>query len=114
MGAILVLEDVTEKARLEGEVIRMERLATVGQMVITVNHEINNPLAIINTSAQAARLLNWDLDGKTVAKLQMIEAQVKRISEVTERLRTMEEVESNDYIADGPQMIDIHGKARDE
>ena len=44
----------------------------------------------------------------------MIEAQVKRISEVTERLRTMEEVESNDYIADGPQMIDIHGKARDE
>ena len=114
LGAILVLEDVTEKARLEGEVIRMERLATVGQMVITVNHEINNPLAIINTSAQAARLLNWDLDGKTVAKLQMIEAQVKRISEVTERLRTMEEVESNDYIADGPQMIDIHGKARDE
>ena len=107
LGAILVLEDVTEKARLEGELIRMERLATVGQMVITVNHEIN-------TSAQAARLLNWDLDGKTVAKLQMIEAQVKRISEVTERLRTMEEVESNDYIADGPQMIDIHGKARDE
>ena len=107
MGAILVLEDVTEKARLEGEVIRMERLVTVGQMVITVNHEIN-------TSAQAARLLNRDLDGKTVAKLQMIEAQVKRISEVTERLRTMEEVESNDYIADGPQMIDIHGKARDE
>ncbi len=107
LGAILVLEDVTEKARLEGKVIRMERLATVEQMVITVNHEIN-------TSAQAARLLNRDLDGKTVAKLQMIEAQVKRISEVTERLRTMEEVESNDYIADGPQMIDIHGKARDE
>ena len=114
LGAILVLEDVTEKACLEGEVVRMERLATVGQMVITVNHEINNPLAIINTSAQAARPLNRDLDGKTVAKLQMIEVQVKRISEVTERLRTMEEVESNDYIADGPQMIDIHGKARDE
>ena len=73
LGAILVLEDVTEKACLEGEVIRMERLATVGQMVITVNHEINNPLASINTSAQAARPLNRDLDGKTVAKRQMIE-----------------------------------------
>jgi PAS domain S-box-containing protein len=108
LGAILVMEDVTEKARLEGEVIRMERLATVGQMVITVNHEINNPLAIITTSAQAARLLNRDLDEKTVAKLMLIEAQVKRISEVTERLRTMEQVESDDYITDGPRMIDIH------
>jgi PAS domain-containing protein len=114
LGAILVLEDVTEKARLEDEVIRMERLATVGQMVITVNHEINNPLAIITTSAQAARLLNRDLDEKTVAKLLTIEAQVRRISEVTRRLRTMEEVDSSDYIADGPKMIDIHGQAPDE
>jgi nitrogen fixation/metabolism regulation signal transduction histidine kinase len=110
LGAILVLEDVTEKARLENEVIRMERLATVGQMVITVNHEINNPLTIIAANAQTARLLNRDLDEKTVAKLQTIEAQVKRISAVTERLRTMENVESDDYIADGPKMIDIHGK----
>ena len=108
LGAILVIEDVTEKARLENEVIRMERLATVGQMVITVNHEINNPLAIIATSAQAERLLNRDLNEKTVAKLLTIEAQVKRISEVTERLRTMEQVESEDYITDGPKMIDIH------
>jgi PAS domain S-box-containing protein len=107
LGAILVVEDVTEKAGLEGEVIRMERLATVGQMVITVNHEINNPLTIITANAQAARLLNRDLDEKTVAKLQMIEAQVKRISEVTERLRTMDQVESDDYIADGPKMIDL-------
>ncbi len=58
-------------------------------------------------NAQAARLLNRDLDEKTVAKLQMIEAQVKRISEVTERLRTMDQVESDDYIADGPKMIDL-------
>jgi C4-dicarboxylate-specific signal transduction histidine kinase len=113
LGAILVIEDVTEKARLEDEVIRMERLATVGQMVITVNHEINNPLAIITTNAQAARLLNRDLNEKTVAKLLMIEAQVKRISEVTERLRTMEQVESDDYITDSPKMINIHNREDD-
>jgi PAS domain-containing protein len=107
VGAILVVEDVTERASLEGQLIQMEKLATVGQMVITVNHEINNPLAIINTSAQSARMLNKDLDDRTVAKLVRIEEQVKRISEVTERLRTMDEVQSNDYIADGPQMIDV-------
>jgi|TARA_B100000809_G_scaffold249837_2_gene281627 hypothetical protein len=53
--------------------------------------------------------LNRDLDEKTVTKLRTIEAQVKRISEVTERLRTMESVESDDYIADGPKMTDLGG-----
>lgn len=112
LGAILVLEDVSDKARLEAEVRRMERLATVGQVAITVNHEINNPLTIITANAQAARLMNKDLDDKTVGRLQTIETQVRRIAEVTEKLRTMDEVESQDYIADGPQMIDIHGDAR--
>ena len=106
-GAILVLEDVTEKARLEADMVRMEKLATVGQMVITVNHEINNPLAIIKSNAQAARLINRDLDAKTVARLQRIEEQVDRIGAVTERLRTMDDIAANDYIADGPKMIDV-------
>lgn len=112
-GALLVLDDITERARLEGELIRMEKLATVGQMVITVNHEINNPLTIISTNAQAARLLNRNLDDKTRAKLLAIEEQVKRISAVTERLRTMDAVVENAYIADGPKMIDISMEASD-
>ncbi len=109
-GAILIVEDVTEQARLESELIRMEKLATVGRMVITVNHEINNPLVIISTNAQSLRLLNKDLDDKSRKKLERIETQVKRISDVTERLRTMDEVVESDYIADGPSMVDIWGK----
>lgn len=108
-GAILIVEDVTEQARLESELIKMERLATVGQMVITVNHEINNPLVIISTNAQSLRLLNKDLDEKSKTKLERIEKQVKRISEVTERLRTLDEVSSAEYITDGPAMVDIWG-----
>ena len=110
-GVILVVEDVTEQARLEGELIRMEKLATVGEMVITVNHEINNPLVIISTNAQSLRLMNKELDDKSKKKIERIENQVKRISDVTERLRTMEEVTSSEYIADGPAMVDIWGKS---
>ena len=111
-GAILMSTDITERARLEREVVRMEKLATVGQMVVTINHEINNPLLIISTNAQAMRLMNRDLDEKTTKKLQKIEEQVKRISAVTERLRTMDEVASEDYIAEGPQMINVWGDDR--
>ncbi len=109
-GTILMTTDITERARLEQELMRMEKLATVGQMVVTINHEINNPLLIISTNAQAMRLMNPDLDDKTTRKLHKIEEQVKRISEVTERLRSLDEVSSEEYIAQGPQMIDVWGK----
>ena len=108
-GAILMSMDITERARLEKEVVRMEKLATVGQMVVTINHEINNPLLIISTNAQAMRLMNRDLDDKSTKKLAKIEEQVKRIAAVTERLRTMDDISSEEYIAEGPQMIDVWG-----
>ena len=109
-GIILICEDVTEETRLERELVRAEKLATVGQMVITINHEINNPLSIISTNAQMLRLLNPDLDEKIRAKLAKIEEQVKRIAEVTDRLRRMDEVATSEYIASGPEMIDVWNK----
>ncbi|MCH2660998.1 PAS domain-containing protein [bacterium] len=106
-GVILIADDVTEEARLESELVKAEKLATVGQMVITINHEINNPLTIISSSAQTLRILNKDLDEKAVAKLLRIEDQVKRISAVTDRLRKLDEIATNEYIRDGEQMIDV-------
>jgi PAS domain-containing protein len=106
-GVIAMADDVSEEARLQRELVRAEKLATVGQMVITVNHEINNPLTIIAANAQSMRLLSKDMDEKGQKKLASIEKQVRRISEVTERLRTMDEVASSEYIEAGPDMVDI-------
>ena len=106
-GVILIADDVTEETRLESELVKAEKLATVGQIAITINHEINNPLTIISSSAQTMRILNKDLDEKIVAKLVRIEDQVKRISAVTERLRKLDEIATNEYIRDGEQMIDV-------
>ena len=109
MGVILVCQDVTEEARQERELVRAEKLATVGQMVITINHEINNPLSIISNNAQTLRLLHPELDEKIAAKLAKIEEQVERIVAVTERLRRMDEVVTSEYIASGPRMVDVWG-----
>ena len=51
--------------------------------------------------------LNKDLDEKDVAKLVRIEDQVRRIAEVTERLRQLDEVATDEYIRAGEQMIDV-------
>jgi len=53
------------------------------------------------------RMLNKNLDEKAVAKLVRIEDQVRRIAEVTERLRQLDEVATNEYIRAGEQMIDV-------
>ena len=59
-------------------------------------------------------MLNPNLDDKIVGKLLVIEEQVKRISAVTERLRSMEQVDTNEYIPSGPQMIDVWKKDREK
>ena len=46
-GSVLVLHDITEERRLEGQMWRQERLAAVGQLAGGVAHDFNNVLTSI-------------------------------------------------------------------
>ena len=98
IGAIQVSEDVTERMRLEA----------VRQTAITVIYEINNPLTTILDAAQVLLLSQKEeLSDRTREWLKMIEAEVKRIPEVTKRLRSLDELKTDDYIDDGPKIADL-------
>lgn len=45
LGAVLVLHDVTEQQRRDEQVALTDRLSSLGTLVASVAHEINNPLA---------------------------------------------------------------------
>jgi PAS domain S-box-containing protein len=44
--------DMTERTRMEQELIQADRLATIGKMAAGVAHEINNPLGIIQANVE--------------------------------------------------------------
>lgn len=51
-GAILVIEDITEKVILEKYVILSEKLVAKGEMSASIGHELNNYLTIISNNAE--------------------------------------------------------------
>jgi len=54
-GAVIRIDDVTERMRIEEMMIQSEKMVTVGGLAAGMAHEINNPLAGIIQSAEVAQ-----------------------------------------------------------
>ena len=94
----------------EEELRRARYLAGIGETTLTIQHEINNPLAALMTNAALIQsgVLNEDEVKEAVA---VIEEQARRIAEVVKRLRKIERERSAmsvEYLGD-TRMIDLHG-----
>ena len=61
-GAVIRVDDVTERVRLEDMMIQSEKMLSVGGLAAGMAHEINNPLAgIIQNAEMVQRRLTEDL-----------------------------------------------------
>ncbi len=91
---VCICRDITTRLRLKRDLIRSERLAAVGQMASGVAHEINNPLAVIDTIAGLVEEILVD-DGKDLPPdtqqilsqaMERLHHQVRRVTTITHSL----------------------------
>jgi PAS domain S-box-containing protein len=83
-GRVANLQDMTQIYKMQEEILRIDRLAYLGEFSSTLAHEIRNPLAGIKTTAQA---LSEEL-GQDASKREYIDRIIKEIDRLNDLLRT--------------------------
>lgn len=102
------LRKTNEELHRTGEkLVEAERLAAIGAVVASVNHEINNPLCAIMLNAQ---LLRDEIDSKpesAIDRVDKIEKNVERIQKITKRIQDLKESQTTEYLP-GEEMLDLN------
>jgi signal transduction histidine kinase len=85
-GTVLTSHDITERKKLEQQLLHTERLATIGEMSAKVAHEIRNPLSSIslNTELLYDEIINNNNEGKKEDAENLIQSILNEVDTLTE------------------------------
>jgi len=98
--SLLTIEGLREK------LVKAERLAAIGELIVTLNHEINTPLSVISGNAEllAGRMKN--APEEVQEKIRAIREECRHIAEILLKVRKLKQAAPKTYIQD-TRMIDI-------
>lgn len=84
IGKILIFRDMTNVYKIQEEILRMDRLVSLGKLASGIAHELRNPLAGIKTTAQA---LSEEMS-KDDSRREYLNRITKEIDRLNELLKT--------------------------
>lgn len=82
---LALIEDVTEKKRLEAQLARSQRLEAVGQLAGGIAHDFNNLLTVILGNAEFISV-SLDPDDPCSSRIEEIESAAERAASLTQQL----------------------------
>jgi len=113
-GCLLVMEDITERTRLEEQLLQAEKLSSIGLLAAGVAHEINTPLTgissytqmLLKDAAKIAETSQTTENERRKAILEKIEKQTFRAAEIVGGLLSFSRLGGSDFsVVDINQII---------
>ena len=101
-GRLIIVDDITERVRLEDQLVQNDKLTSMGLLAAGVAHEVNTPLAVISSYSQ---LLHKQLSPNDERKTLMdrIIKQTFRASEIVNNLLSFSRTDATEFVE-----LDVH------
>jgi DNA-binding response OmpR family regulator len=93
-------------AAAEQDLVRAERLAAIGEMTVTLHHEINNPLMAALAEVELMLSQPDSTPNQVRQGLGEVRIALQRIRDIVQRIGKLREARSKDYLR-GVQMLDL-------
>lgn len=103
------LVEANEKLRqAQAKLIELEKKQTAADIAVTLNHEINNPLAIIAGNAQFLLMTMKNSSPSIIKRLKAIDEGALTIAQITEKFRQLDSLVVEDYVkGDSKKIINL-------
>jgi PAS domain S-box-containing protein len=105
-GYQISARDMTEQKLLREKLLKAERLGAIGEIVITVRHEINNPLTTVIGNVELLLERYGDRDKNLADRLEVILNNSLRIAEIVKQLKAIKGDRVVEYVK-GVSMTDL-------
>lgn len=88
-GLVAILENITEKKKMEEQLLQTSKLASLGKLTAGISHEIGNPLASISSLVQELQSFKMETPEEidfTVDSVNTINSHIERIAKIVRSL----------------------------
>jgi PAS domain S-box-containing protein len=100
-GLVIILENITEKKKMEEQLLQTSKLASLGQLTAGISHEIGNPLASISSLVQELQSLDLKNPADqtfSMESLKDINLHLERIAKIVRSLGDFARISSSEKI----------------